>query len=79
MQVNSIEPITDDNWHQAAATLCRSAMTFETLLVQCLERNADLVEDLIVPYVDDFKTCSAVVTHWRQYLEITDGLGIKKD
>ena len=75
MHANDIEPITEDNWQEAAAALCRSAMTFETLLVKCLERNMELADELIAPHVDDFKTCSAIVTHWRHFLEITDGVG----
>ena len=50
MDANEIEPINDENWHVAASALCRAAMSYETLLVKCLERHPELIEELIVPY-----------------------------
>lgn len=71
MNKNDIEPITSDNWHEAAAALCRSAMTYETLLVKCLELRPELVEDVIVEFAEDIDTTNAVVQHWREFLEVT--------
>ena len=72
MDASDLEPISDTNWPEAASALCRAAMTYETLLVQCLERHPDLVTEIIEPYMEDVDKFKAVVDHWRQFLEITD-------
>lgn len=67
----TIEPITGDNWHEAASALCRAAMTYETLLVKCLEKRPELTEEVIAEHLDDIDTMNAVVQHWRQFSEIS--------
>lgn len=74
-----MEPITDENWPDAAAALCRAAMTFETLLVQCCERHSDLFTELIAPNEEEIRLLSDVIGHWRKYLEITDGMSADSD
>ena len=72
MDANDLEPITEENWPEAASALCRAAMSYETLLVKCLEQRPELIQEIITPYLEDFDTFKAVVDHWRHFLEITD-------
>ena len=67
----SIEPITSDNWQEATSALCRAAMTYETLLVKCLERCPELIEEVVAEHMEDVDNMNAVVLHWRQFLEIS--------
>ncbi|WP_145385888.1 hypothetical protein [Stieleria neptunia] len=71
--------MTDENWTDAASALCRAAMTFETMLVSCLEKHPERFRELIAPYQEEFQTHSAVVTHWRHLLEISEGLGAEAE
>jgi hypothetical protein len=70
MEANELEPITGDNWHDAASALCRAAMFYETSLVRCLEKHPALIKELIVPHLEAVDHCKAIVQHWRNYLEI---------
>jgi hypothetical protein len=71
MEANELEPITDDNWHEAASALCRAAMFYETSLVRCLEKHPKLIKEVIAPHLETVDYCKAVVQHWRNFLEIT--------
>jgi len=71
MRKISIEPITGDNWQEAASALCRVAMTYETLLVKCLERCPELIEGVVADHLEDVDNMNAVVSHWRHFLEIS--------
>jgi hypothetical protein len=78
MESNDLEPITDENWHEAATVLCKSAMFYETMLVKSLEillHNdlRDEVEELMAPHVEEADLHQAVVKHWRHFVEISDG------
>lgn len=75
MNSHDFESITPDNWSEAAAALCRAAMTYESLLMKSLERHPELFDELIRPYEDELRMFSAVIGHWRRFLEITDGVG----
>ena len=72
MQSTDIEPITGDNWLEASSALCRAAMTYETLLVKCLEQRPELVQEVLAEYMEDVDAMSAVIQHWRHFLEISD-------
>lgn len=71
MDANQIEPITPENWVEASSALCRAAMTFETLIVKWCEHEPDLMQTVLAQYPDDIHNSSAVVGHWRKFLEIT--------
>ena len=72
MQSTEIEPITGDNWLEASSALCRAAMTYETLLVKCLEKRPELIQGVITENMEDVDVVNAVVQHWRQFLEISE-------
>ena len=77
MESIDLEPITDENWHEAASVLCRSAMFYETMLTKSLEilleeGKRDAVEELIDDNAEGVEVHAAVVKHWRRFLEIGD-------
>lgn len=77
MDKHDLEPITDENWHEAASALCRAADIFETLATNAFDAllkagHRETVEELVADHTELIEQCSAVVKHWQDYLEIRD-------
>lgn len=72
MNGKNIEPITEENWCEAASALCTAALTFENLLVHCLELHPESIDEVVLPHLEHVELMRSVVGHWQRFLEIPD-------
>jgi len=75
MDSHDLEPITEENWQEAAEALCRAAMFYETLCTKAFETMLssglrEEVETLAAKHAEEIDLFTAVGQHWRHYLEI---------
>lgn len=66
-----MEPISNDEL-AAVSALCRAAMIYERMLMQCFEARPELMEQVAKPHLELIEMAGATIQHWREYLEITD-------